>query len=104
MYKQRTWTGCKKYREKQREAKELKRIESESPDYSTSFTPPKLRRIVIVIDLDFGRVVKFFKFYRSGRIDTYLIKDEEGNEIKAGWNKFLNTLSKCYPSIRRIYN
>ncbi len=103
-YRERTWEGCKKYRAVQREAKESKRLESESPDYSISFTPPKLRRIVIIIDLDFGKVVKFFKFYRSGRIDTYLIKDEEGNQIKAGWNNYLKILSKCFPSVRRIYN
>lgn len=103
MYKNRTWTGCKKYREKQREAKERKRLESDSLDYEPEFIPPKLRRIVIVIDFDFGKVVKFFKFYRSGRIDTYLIKDEEGSQAKAGWSNFLKILSKCYPSVRRIY-
>ena len=103
MYKERTWTGCRKYREKQRKAKDLKRLEGESPDYSTIFVPPKLRRIVIVIDFDFGKMVKFFKFYRSGRIDTYLIKDEEGNQISAGWNNYLKVLSKCFPSVRRVY-
>ena len=103
MYKSRTWSGCKKYRENQRKAKEQIRLESDAPDYSISFTPPKLRRIVIIIDFDFGKVVKFFKFYRSGRIDTYLIKDEEGNQVKVGWNNFLKILSKCFPSVRRIY-
>ena len=104
MYKQRTWTGCKKYREKQRKAKELKRLNGDTPDYSRNLVPPKLRRIVIVVDLDFGEVVKFFKLYRSERIDTYNIVDEEGNQVKAGWNKFLGILSKCYPSVRRTYN
>lgn len=104
MYKSRTWTGCKKYREKQREAKERKRLRSADLDYEYECVLPKLRRIVIVIDMDFGKVVKFFKFYRTGRIDTYLIRDEEGNEVKAGWNNFLKILSKCFPSIRRNYN
>ena len=102
-YRDRTWKGCKKYRENQRNVKESKRLESESPDYSINFIPPKLRRIVIVIDFDFGKVVKFFKFYRSGRIDTYIIKDEEGKQIKVGWNNFLKILSKCFPSVRRQY-
>lgn len=103
MYKQRTWTGCKKYREKQREVKEQKRLDSDAPDYSKNLVPPKLRRIVIVIDLDFGKVVKFFKFYRTGRIDSYNIVDEEGSQISAGWNNFLKVLSKCCPSVRRVY-
>ena len=103
-YKDRTWSGCKKYRDRQRKAKERKRLESDSPDYEPEFVPPKLRRVVIVIDMDFGKVVKFFKFYRTGRIDTYLIKDEEGNQVKAGWNNYLKILSKCYPSVRRIYS
>lgn len=100
-YKKRTWSGCKKYREQQRAAKKLKMITEGDCDVAF-FTPPKLRRVVIIIDFDFGKVVKFFKFYRSGRIDTYLIEDEDGNSIKAGWNNFLKILSKCYPSIRRI--
>lgn len=103
MYKRRTWTGCKKYRENQRRAKDHKRLESDDLDYEPEFVPPRLRRIVIVIDFDFGKMVKFFKFYRTGRIDTYMIKDEEGNQVKAGWNNFLRILSKCYPSIRRTY-
>lgn len=102
-YRDRTWTGCKKYRAIQRKAKELKRLQAEPPDYSVNFVPPKLRRIVIVIDFDFGKIVKFFKFYRSGRIDTYIIKDEEGKQIKAGWNNYLKILSKCFPSVRRVY-
>lgn len=61
MYRQRTWTGCNKYREKQREAKEQKRLNGNTPDYSTSFVPPKLRRIVIIIDFDFGKMIKFSK-------------------------------------------
>ncbi len=104
MYKQRTWTGCKKFRENQRKAKELNRLESADMYYEPEYVPPKLRRIVIIIDFDFGKMVKFFKFYRSGRIDTYIIRDEEGNEIKAGWNNYLKILSKCFPSIRRKYN
>lgn len=104
MYRKRAWTGCEKYRAIQREAKEVKRLTAEAPDYSLNFTPPKLRRIVIVIDFDFGKMVKFFKFYRSGRIDTYLIRDEEGKEIKAGWNNYLKILSKCFPSVRREYH
>lgn len=104
MYKQRTWTGCRKYRENQRKVKERKRLELNKHNYESELVPPKLRRIVIVIDFDFGKIVKFFKFYRSERIDSYLIVDEEGNQVKAGWNNYLKILSKCFPSVRRAYD
>jgi hypothetical protein len=96
--------GCKKVCQRMRDAKDLLRLESDPPDYLV-WEPPKLRRIVIVIDFDLGkRVVKFFKMYRTNRIDTYRIIDEEGVTIKAGWANFINKyLMKCFVRVRRTY-
>jgi hypothetical protein len=85
-----------------RDAKDLRRLNSNVIG-PLSWEPPKLRRIVIVIDFDLGkRVVKFFKMYKTHRIDTYRIVDEEGVAIKAGWANFINKyLMKCFIRVRR---
>lgn len=95
--------GCKKICQRMRDAKEWRRLEGEPPEYST-WKPPRLRRIVIVIDFDLGRrIVKCFKMYRTKRIDTYRIVDEEGVTIRAGWANFLNKyLMKCFVRVRRF--
>jgi hypothetical protein len=95
--------GCKKVKQRWRDVKGQKRLKVDSPDYPLPI--PELRRIVIVIDFDFGRrVVKFFKFYKTKRIDTYRIVDEDGVTVSAGWARFINQyLMKCFVRVRRIY-
>ena len=95
--------GCRKVMQRMRDAKERKRLESE-PTHNYRYKPPKLRRILIVIDFDLGyRVVKFFKMYRTNRIDTYRVVDECGVEVRAGWSNFINKyLMKCFVRIRRF--
>lgn len=102
-YSKKVISGCKKVKQRMRDAKERKRLESNPPDYNY-YSPPKLRRIVIVIDFDMGKkVVKFFKMYRTNRIDTYRIQDEEGVEIRAGWANFINKyLMKCFVRVGRF--
>ncbi len=103
-YNHKTNKGCKKVKQRWRDAKEQKRLDSESPEYPLPV--PKLRRIVIIIDFDFGRrIVKIFKFYKTNRIDTYRIIDEEGVMIKSGWARFINRyLMKCFVRIRSPYS
>jgi len=96
--------GCKKSKQRMRDAKEQKRLDGPSPEYSLPV--PNLRRIVIVIDFDFNRrIVKFFKMYKTKRIDSYRVVDEAGVTIKIGWARFINLyLMKCFTRIRSPYS
>jgi hypothetical protein len=96
--------GCKKVKQRMREAKEVIRLNGPAPEYPLPV--PNLRRIVIIIDFDFGKkVIKFFKFYKTKRIDSYYIIDEEGTSIKAGWARFINLyLMKCFVRVKSTYN
>ena len=103
-YNKKIREGCRKVKQRWRDAKEQKRLLGVMPDYPLPV--PNLRRIVIVIDFDFGKkIVKFFKFYRTNRIDTYRIVDEDGAYVKAGWARFINLyLMKCFVRVKSPYN
>jgi len=36
--------------------------------------PPRLRRVVIVIDFDFGAKIRVFRLFRTARIDSYRVQ------------------------------
>ncbi len=93
MYKKRTQTGKKLAQ--MREKKEQIRLDSPAPDYP--FQPPNLRRIVIIIDYDFGKVVNIIKLYKTNRIDCYqAVIDEKVWKEKIGWEKVLEGIRKSY--------
>lgn len=82
-----------------REAKERKRLEGPAPDYPPDL--PQLRRRVIVIDYDFGRVVHRIDLYKSDRIDCYrAVADGVPWKARIGWAKILETMRKSFTRVR----
>ena len=93
MYKKRN-----KYSKKlanMRKAKERKRIESDPPDYPAQL--PELRRMVIVVDYDFGKVTEVMRLYKTSRIDCYkAVVNGETWKKKVGWAKCLEAIRKSF--------
>jgi len=85
-----------KLRANQRAAKERKRMEGPAPDYPVDL--PKLRRIVIVIDFDFGPLVEVFSLWRTSRVDCYEMRRKDGKLIadRVGWAKALEIIRKGF--------
>lgn len=84
-----------------RTAKERIRLESDAPDYPVEL--PNLRRIVIIIDFDFGKTVNIIKLYKSDRIDCYkaVVQGKIWKE-KIGWAKILEGIRKSFVRIHAI--
>lgn len=85
-----------KLRENQQLAEAKKRESGPAPDYPREL--PQLRRIVIVIDFDFGRIVEVFGLWRTGRIDCYRMTRKDGTVIAGsiGWAKALEKIRKGF--------
>lgn len=78
-----------------REAKERKRLENATPVFR--FNPPDLRRRIIVIDYDFGKVVHRIDLYKTNRIDCYrAIADGKPWHERIGWAKVLEGVRKSF--------
>ncbi len=83
-----------------RAAKERKRLSGEKPDYC-EWSPPKLRRRVIIIDYDTGKpIVHKMDLMRSDRIDQYEIKIDGKLWKQAGWSKALEGIRKSFIRVR----
>ena len=82
-----------------RKAKERKRLASPSPDYPSEL--PGLRKIIVVIDLDFGKKVNVMRLYKTGRIDQYRV-EANGKPWKEriGLSGVLAGIRKSMPPIR----
>lgn len=78
-----------------RAAKERKRIEGPAPDYPTEL--PELRRIVVVIDYDFGKVAEVIRLYRTNRVDCYraVVNGRVWRE-RIGWTQVLNAIRRSF--------
>jgi len=63
------------------------------------YTPPELRRVVIVIDYDFEPKIDVYKFTRSPRIDRYAITHNNVPVASMGWANFCKRLSAHYPRV-----
>ena len=87
---------------KMRDGKDRRRQElaAELGPRTAAYVPPKLRRVVIVIDFDLGAKVDVFKLFRTGRIDSYRI-EHNGRKIdgRLGWANFCKRLSAHFPRI-----
>ena len=83
-------------RANQAAAKERKRLEGPAPDYPAEL--PELRRVVIVIDYDFGPHVEVFGLWRTRRVDCYRMTRTDGTTIapKIGWARALEKIRKGY--------
>ena len=93
MYRSRSKIGKKL--EAMRDAKERIRIESDGPDYP--YELPELRRIVIIIDFDFGKTVNIIKLFKTNRVDCY--RAEIVGKVwkeKIGWAKALEGIRKSF--------
>ncbi len=79
-----------------RDARERRRLE---PRYPRDL--PALRRTLIVIDYDFGRVEHRIDLYRAPRIDCYrAVADGVVGKRSIGWSKVLAGLRVKFPRIR----
>ena len=62
---------------------------------------PALRRTLIIIDYDFGRVEHRIDLYRTPRIDCYrAIADGVEWKRRIGWSKVLAGLRVKFPRVR----
>lgn len=78
-----------------RAARERKRLDSQPPDYPQEL--PYLRRRVIIIDYDFGKVVHRIDLYRTGRIDCYrAVADGVTWREMIGWSAVLAGVRKSF--------
>lgn len=65
------------------------------------FHPPKLRRVVIVIDYDFGPKINIFRLFRSNRIDSYTAEHNgQTVEGRVGWANFCKRLSAHFARLQ----
>ncbi len=84
--------------ENTRQAKERKRLAGPAPDYPREL--PYLRRVLIVIDYDFGRKVHCMKLYRTNRVDCYRVEaDGKHWKDRIGWSGVLAGLRKSLPRV-----
>lgn len=85
-----------------REAKERLRMEAAEAlgNPSHRFTPPVLRRVVIVIDYDIETKIEVFRLRRTSRIDSYSL-EHNGKAIdgRIGWSNFCKRLSAYFPRL-----
>jgi hypothetical protein len=81
-----------------RAAKERLRMDGDAPDYPAEL--PHLRRRIVIIDYDHGRVVHRLDLYRSDRIDCYrVVADGQPWKDRAGWSVILAGLRKSMPRV-----
>ena len=96
-----TYRVSKKRREQlaqMREAKAVKRIDGEPPEYPA--IPPLLRRRIVITDYDFGERVHTLDLYRSSRIDCYDVHvDGKPWKKRMGWSRILSGLRKSMPRV-----
>lgn len=87
--------------QRMREAKERKRLEGPPLDYPPPLELPELRRQVIVIDYDFGRVEKRVDLYRTDRVDCYRVMiDGKLWRDRIGFSGVLEGIRKSFARVR----
>ncbi len=61
---------------------------------------PELRRILLVIDFDFGITSHVFKLYKTNRIDSYRVEvDDQPWKSSIGWARVLERVRKALPRV-----
>lgn len=65
------------------------------------WSPPDLRRIIVVIDFDSGRpMVRMMQLWRGDRIDRYRVRSSKGVAKRPiGWSKALAAVRKKMPRV-----
>lgn len=86
-----------------RKGKEEKRLAeaAELGPRPAPYQPPKLRRIVIVLDFDLGFKIDVFRLWRrkKKRIDSYSVTHNNKEAGNMGWSNFCKKLSTHYPRL-----
>ena len=60
---------------------------------------PEIRKILIILNLDFGLKVDIFWFRKTNRIDSYMVSNLKMVPEKMGWTVFCKRLSAYYPRL-----
>ena len=65
---------------------------------------PHLRRVIVVIDYDFGPRIHTMRLYRSGRVDQYLAFADgkpwqPDGQKRVGWSRVLAGMRKGMPRV-----
>lgn len=60
---------------------------------------PVIRKMVIVLNFDFGLAVDVFWFRKTSRIDSYRVSSLKMIPEKMGWTVFCKRLSTYYPRL-----
>lgn len=82
-------------------AKERKRLESNEPDYPLDL--PNLRRMIIVVDFDFGKKAHTLKLYKTNRVDLFRVEcDGKVWKDGVGFSNILARIRKSMPRVRAI--
>ena len=81
-----------------REAKERKHLAGPAPDRPPDL--PGLRRRIIIIDYDFGKVVHRIDLYKTNRVDCYrAVADGVPWKDRVGWSRVLEGIRKSFVRI-----
>lgn len=90
-----------------RQGKEEKRLAlaAELGPRPPTYQPPKLRRVVVVMDFDLGFKIDVFRLWRRNkqRIDSYRISHNDKDAGRMGWSNFCKKLSTHYPRVLSPY-
>jgi len=81
-----------------REAKECRRLERGESERQREL--PDLRRIVFVVDFDFGMTIHWIDLHKTDRIDCYrVVVDGKEWKRRIGWSGVLAGLRKSLPRV-----
>ena len=80
-----------------RRAKERKRIDSSCPDYPKEV--PKLRKVIIIINFDFGVKINVMKLFRARKIDQYRVEANGKHWGTMGLSKIFEGIRKSMPRV-----
>jgi hypothetical protein len=82
-----------------RAARGRRRLEGAEPSYRRAL--PALRRTLIIIDYDFGKVEHRIDLYRTPRIDCYrAVAGGVEWKRRVGWSRVLAGLRVKFPRVR----
>lgn len=93
----RVTSRSKEYANK-RKARARRRVLGPSPDYPKEV--PNLRKVIIVIDFDFGVVIKIMKLFKTTHIDQYrVVTNGVLWKERIGMSRILAGLRKAMPCV-----
>ena len=80
-----------------RREKERKRLDSPSPSYPKEV--PKLRKVIIIINFDFGVKINVMKLFRAAKIDQYKVEANGKYWGTMGLSKIFEGIRKSMPRV-----